>query len=169
MTLGRLLLCDLELFEEGLLADVFGIGIFHPVDRVQITEVGLAFVVVVTRVRRFFGVRRRGGVDVDVGGQDVFEHRTGFAGFDVDDHLANERVHCAADESLVSTRTDLFVFVGRVHLSDGLVQIFGVELKGEETCLCVNDESYVRRRWGRQRDLEETDENERKCVTKTNR
>ena len=76
MTFGGLLLRDLELFEEGLFGDVFSIGIFHPVDRVQVTEVRLAFVIVVARVRGFFGVRRCGGVDVDVGGQDVFEHRT---------------------------------------------------------------------------------------------
>ena len=80
-----------------------------------------------------------------------------------------KRIHCRDEKGLVSTRTDLFVFVGRVHLRDGLVQVFRVELKREETCVCGKDESYVRRRWGRQRDLEETDESERVCVTDTNR
>ena len=85
------LLCDEELVEQGFLIELLDVGIFHPDDGVEITEVGLPFLVVVTRVRRFFAVRCRRGIDIDIVRQKIVEHRAGFACFDVDHHLEQRR------------------------------------------------------------------------------
>lgn len=74
VTFGGLLFGDLELFEQSFFGDIFRIGIFHPVDGVQVTQVGLSFFIVVASIGRFFGIRGRGAIDVDVVRQETLQH-----------------------------------------------------------------------------------------------
>ena len=95
--LGGLLLDSGELSAQGLFVQVVGIRIFHPVDRVKISQAridGLSVHVVIRRAvgspRRFGVIGSSSGISIDVGRQKAIEHASTLAGFDVDHKLIIE-------------------------------------------------------------------------------
>ena len=95
--LGGLLLDSGELGAQGLFVQVVSIRIFHPVDRVKISQArvdGLSVHVVIRRAvgspRRFGVIGSSSGISIDVGRQKAIEHASTLAGFDVDHKLIIE-------------------------------------------------------------------------------
>ena len=72
----------------------------HPFDRVHITEVGLAQIVKVARVRALVGGRGGRREHIDVFGQESREHRTAFTGLHVENEFREAFLLVHLDEGI---------------------------------------------------------------------
>jgi hypothetical protein len=117
--LGGQVLDDVELVQKSFLGGVNRFEVFQEVDGVQITQarsdvLSINFVIrsAVSSPRAFLAISGSGGINVDVGREEVVEHRAGFAGFNIDDHLL---VHLVV-----------------VHENQGFIKVLGIEIfRGE--------------------------------------
>jgi hypothetical protein len=85
---------DFELLLKGFNAGVNGFEVFQEVNGVQITQArsnalsqDSVLRSAVSGPRAFFTIGSSGGIDVDIGREEVFEHGARFTGFDVENHL----------------------------------------------------------------------------------
>jgi hypothetical protein len=106
--LGGQVLDDVELFQKGFLGGVNRFEVFQEVDGVQITQarsdvlsVNLVIRSAVSSPRAFLTISGGGGINVDVGREEVVEHGAGFAGFNIDDHFLVHVVVMHENQSII--------------------------------------------------------------------